>query len=388
MNFYLFDTRNKFLCRAGLLLAVSGFLFCILLAAQGFIVGGAHGFKDSSWSKLPVFEVQTREITNFYQAVGSVRPWQEPVISARVQARVKEVLVSPGDRVQAGDLLIKLDDRELKSRLKQAEHNLQATTVSMNRIQEEIAGARARLQEARSEYERIQKLYVRDMASAQELDRARSAYLQARAGHEQARTSLQEARANKNSLQEKVSELEVMLGHTRIQAPGRAEVVKKYVDPGDMAAPGKPLLQVQTRHMLRMEALVPERLLHRVELGKSLQVHVPALDMQFKGQVQEIEPAADPAGRNFLVKLALEHEHPGLYPGMFARMRMPVDKEEMLLIPESSVRRIGQLATVQVLEDQELRSRHVRLGREIDSFLEVLSGLEPGEIIKSRPERE
>ena len=226
------------------------------------------------------------------------------------------------------------------------------------------------------------------MASAQELDRARSAYLQARAGHEQARTSLQEARANKNSLQEKVSELEVMLGHTRIQAPGRAEVVKKYVDPGDMAAPGKPLLQVQTRHMLRMEALVPERLLHRVELGKSLQVHVPALDMQFKGQVQEIEPAADPAGRNFLVKLALEHEHPGLYPGMFARMRMPVDKEEMLLIPESSVRRIGQLATVQVLEDQELRSRHVRLGREIDSFLEVLSGLEPGEIIKSRPERE
>ncbi len=339
-------------------------------------------------SSLETFQVQTREITNYYQAVGSIRPWHEPSIEALVQARIQEVLVQPGDRAQPGELLIRLDDREFKSRLNQARHDLEANQAALSRIREEISEARAALEEAEPEFQRLKKLYEQDVATQQELDRAKSAYFQARARHEQALISLQEARATQESLREKIRELEIKLEYTEIRAPGKAEVVKTKVEPGDTAAPGKTLLRVQTRHLLRMEALVPERVITHINMDQQIRLRVDALDKSLEGKVREIEPAADPAGRNFLVKVAIDHQNPDLYPGMFARMHVPVEKEKMILVPEDAIRRIGQLPTVHVIRDQETRTRHVRLGREIDGYLEVLSGLEPGEEIKVWPTRD
>ncbi len=381
MTFRPFLHIRKILFRMAFVLTVVGACFGGLAVAGG----SSCGSSSSDCDDCRTVQAQTREITNFHQAVGSIGPWYEPVLSSQVRARIKEIPVRPGEEVEPGQVMVKLEDREFRSRLAQAEKELEAVTASLDRIQQEIAEAQARLEEVRADFQRRQELHVRGAVTDQELDRARSAFSQARAAHEQALVRLREARANREGLQARVSELETVLEHTRIRAPVRAQVVKRMVDPGDIADPGKPLLRIQTRHLLRMEALVPERLMSGIELGDRFDVRVDALDLVLEGEVREIDPAAHPAGRNFMVKLGIDRDDPRLYPGMFARVRLPVDKEEMLLIPQDSVRRIGQLPTVQLLREEEVRSRHVRLGREINGYVEVLSGLEPGDRIKLEP---
>lgn len=363
-----------------------GLLWIVLLVVQNpfILVWAEEPSRDFSCWKDPlslVQEVQPIKITDYYQAVGSIQPLQETMISSQIQARVQKVLVRPGDRVSPGQELLILDDREFKSRLGQIRQELQAAQAAKQRTAQEVEAARVRLQEAEPNYERVSKLQEQGMASQQMLDRARSAFLQAKAGLEQAQMALQEAKAREQGLQEKVFELQVLLDYTRIKSQDLAEVVQRMVEPGDVVIPGRALLRLQSRHNLCMEAQVPEGLLQNVLFGRDYTVHVDPLDQDFQARVREVEPAADPGSRSFLVKLDLQQASKQLYPGMFARLMLDFGEQELLVVPFFAVRHIGQLETVQVLKQGKVSTRHVRSGRRIGDCVEILSGLEPGEKI-------
>lgn len=326
-----------------------------------------------------VFEAQARQIVNYYEAVGTIRPRQDPEISSQVQAEVLEVLVSPGDEVQAGELMIRLDDREYKSRLSQAMEQLQASGAAVKRVKQKAAEAKAHLDEVSQKHERYKDLYARDVISSHEYEKAASASYQATAGYEQSLMAIQEAVFNKVAAQEKTAELKILLDYTEIRAPGRAQVVQQMVYPGDMATPGKALLLLQSRHLLRMEAQIPERLVSRVGVGEEYEIRIDSLQKTFPAKVAEIVPRADAAARSFLVKLDLETVEGEVYPGMFARMFVPLEHDDVVLVPASAVNYTGQLQTVTVLEDGEARIRHVRVGRKIQEHIEILSGLNAGQ---------
>lgn len=354
-------------------------VLCLCLPAQGLAQDlDAAGICQSAPLAV-TYELKPVRFVEHYQAVGSIEPLRETRISSLVQARVQEVLVRPGDRVQPGQDLVLLDDKEFKSRLEQARQELQAARAARQGVKKEVQAAQARLQEKEPDYRRLSRLQAQDMASQQDLDRARSAFLQARAGLEQAKMALQEAEAREQVLQERIFELQIQLGYTRIQAQGRGEVVQRMVEPGDTAAPGEPLFRLQSSQDLRMEARVPEGLLQSLTLGREYSVYVDPLQQDFQARLSEIEPAADPNSRSFLVKLEIKQPDQDLYPGMFARLLIGLEPEELLLLPESAVRHAGQLATVQVLEEGTVSTRHVRLGKRTGGCVEVLSGLEPGE---------
>lgn len=326
-----------------------------------------------------VFEVRPRPTLNYYQAVGTIRPRHEPEISSQVQAVVLEVLVNPGDEVQPGELMIRLDDREYKSRLNQAMEKLQAAGAALKRAEQESVKARAFLDEVSGKHARYKKLYAGNVISSHEYEKAASVHHQAAADYEQSLTAIQEAGFNKVAAQEKTAELRILLDYTEIRAPERAEVVKKLVHPGDTASPGKILLLLQSRHLLRMEAQIPERLVSRISVGEEYEIRINSLQKIFKAKVAEIVPQADAAARSFLVKLDLESGEGEVYPGMFARMLVPLEQEETIFIPADAVHYMGQLQTVTVLEDGETSIRHVRTGRKIQEHIEILSGLNVGE---------
>ncbi|MFO8031494.1 MAG: efflux RND transporter periplasmic adaptor subunit [Desulfohalobiaceae bacterium] len=336
---------------------------------------------DAVCQRVPLalsYELKSIETTQHYQAVGSIQPLRKTRISSLVQARVQKVLVRPGDQVHPGQELVILDDREFKSRLKQSRQELQAAQAARQGAKQEVQAAQARLQEAEPDYRRLSSLQAQDMASQQDLDRARSAFLQAKAGLEQAKMGLQEAEAREQLLQERIFELSVQLDYTRIQAQEQAEVVQRMVEPGDTAAPGKALLSLQSRD-LRMEARVPEGLLQQVTPDREYTVHVDPLQQDFQARLTEIEPAADPGSRSFLVKLQIKQPGQDLYPGMFARLLLDLGQREQLLLPIAALRHVGQLPIVEVLENGRAKTRHVRLGQRIGGCVEVLSGLESGE---------
>ena len=299
------------------------------------------------------------EVAEIYEAVGTVRPRTETRVEAQVTAKIVRILAHPGDNVAKGDTLIVLDSRELTSRRDQARQALNAALAARD--------------QAASQHRRIMALFKEKAVTSQELERTDSERLQTQAAVLRARNMLEEA--------------EIALGYAEIRALEDAVVVERLADPGDLAFPGKPLLLVRTSGSLRLEALVREGLVSTMRPGRELEVAFPALDAQnarIQGMVEEVVPSADPRTRTFLVKVGLP-ALPGLYPGMFGRLLVPVETRPAVVAPSAAVRRVGQMETVRLLDGETWRDVFVTTGQPRPDagpkMVEILSGLDGGETL-------
>ena len=195
-----------------------------------------------------------REVTKDYieEAVGTLKAASRTEVSAKVLATIKEVTVSGGDLVDAGDVLIRLDHEEMQSREDQAEQALLMATA--NRKNAETAFARA------------QQLKERNVSSQSDYDAAVAQKDVAVAQEAQAQQAIEEAK--------------IILSYAEITAPKAGRVVDRLAEPGDTARPGEPLLVIYDAESLRLEAPVLEKLAVQLKIGDKLMVHVDALDRE------------------------------------------------------------------------------------------------------------
>lgn len=325
-------------------------------------------------------------IPEFFEAVGTVRPMTETLIGAQVSARILRITVRPGDAVQKGDLLLLLDEAALEARLDQTRQGLRAAEARASQARQQIAAAEAGLEQAESHYRRIQAYMASDAATAQDLEQAEAGYRRARAGLAQANDAFQEAESGIKAAQEEVRAARIHLGYARIEAPAPGQVAGRLAEPGDLALPGKPLIILQTRDLLRLEAQVREGLMGQIAVGQQVTCEINALSRTLEAQIQEIVPAADPATRTFVVKADLPPD-PDLFPGMFGRLLIPVQERQAVLVPGAALRRVGQLDMVLARMDGVWQEILVRPGRILGDRVEILSGLKGGEILALREER-
>ena len=359
-------------------------LFVVLAACVLAACGSDAPSPDESASSFKPLSTVTAErvpLPRLHEAVGTVKAKTGVRVEAQVTGRVLEVLVRPGDKVAAGDRLVVLDNQESQARLERS-RQARASASSMTRqALDGLAAARAGYAKAESTYKRMNTLFEQKVVTAEEVEKAESAYLQAKAGLGQAEQGVAAAEARVREAGKVIEEAEIGLGYTTITAQEAGDVAKRLVEPGDLAFPGKELLSLQTGGSLQLEAMVRESLIGRVKLQDALSVKVTALgDETLSGVVAEIEPLADPVTRSFLVKVRLP-EVPGLYPGMFGRLMVPLGQEEVVLVPEEAVTRVGQLETVMVRSGKDWQPVYVRTGEKLDGRVEVLSGLSGGEIL-------
>ena len=319
-------------------------------------------------------QASIEKITEFYEAVGTIRPKRETQIEAQVMGKIVDVLVRPGDAVDKGQRLIVLDSRQIEARLAQARQGLASAKSKRKQAEQALVAAKAAFKEAESAFNRTKTYFEEQAATAQELERVESGYLQARAALQRAEEALSEAGAGVLQAEKVVEEARIGLGYTQIVSPKDGQVAKRLAEPGDLAVPGKPLLVLQTRGTLRLEALVREGLIHRVAPGTELEVVVNALGKSFEGTVEEVVPSADPATRTFLVKVGLP-EDVDLLPGMFGRLLVPFKDRNVILVPKKAIKRIGQLEVVTVEAQGRWQRIFVKTGRVIGDKVEVLSGL-------------
>jgi multidrug efflux pump subunit AcrA (membrane-fusion protein) len=361
---------------AGLLLAA------LLAGCGGDIAPGQGEASDSGYEPESTAQAVTEEVRVFSEAVGTVRARTDIRVEAQITARVLEVNVTPGTDVGKGDTLVVLDARAAESRLEQARQRLESARSGRRQAQRTVAAAQAAFNKAKSTYERMKKLRSEQVITEEEVEQAETAYLQARAELNRAQAATEGASADVEQAEKAVQEAEISLDYTTITAQEAGEVAKRFVDPGDLAFPGKQLLTLQTGGSLRMEAQVREGLIGRLQLGQRVPVVVEALKPQerLEGIVEEIEPLADPTTRSFVVKASVP-ERPGLYPGMFGRLLVPMDMRAAVMIPEEAVTRVGQLETVMIRTPDGWQRVHVRTGEQRDGLVEVLSGLEGGETV-------
>lgn len=425
-----------------------------------------------SQSDAPVI----REVT------GTVHPEFSAMVSAKLLSRIVEVPVREGDAVRKGQILVKLDSRDLQAQVGVASAQVQATQANLrnahtalemeesasaarvNQAEAAVAQARAALRAAQSqldlalagprEQERLQAKLAVDQAKAQldlaerdydrmaaleregavskkQLDQARAArdvakaqydtavqaeliaregtrneqvraareaVRQAEAGVRQAEAAHKEAVAARLRVKVRSDEIrgaEAQLGQARaslalaqttagyatVTAPFDGLVAQRMVDPGATAAPGVPLLEVVGGQM-RLEATVPESVLPAIQIGTSVPVVIDATGVgEVVGKVVEISPKGDPGSHVFVVKIGLPAGTTAKV-GMFGRARFEIARRPRLLIPSDSTwEREGLHYVLAVNEQGFARLRMVTIGDRFGDRVEALSGVNSGDRI-------
>ncbi|MGX2041547.1 efflux RND transporter periplasmic adaptor subunit [Methylocaldum sp. MU1018] len=297
-------------------------------------------------------KVVRKEIERVFAWPGTVAARTVAQIAAKVPGRILDIAARAGDRVERGQVLARLDQREIRARLGQARAAL--------------AAAEAQAGRARADARRLQNLYDKEAATRQDLDAVLAAARTAEAQARKARDAVREAESSQ--------------AETVLRAPFDGVIVERRLEPGDMALPGAPILVLQESQRLRIESAVPANCAGLVKLGEELKVRIANPESELRAAVDEIRPAVDPKTRTVLVKARLP-EDSGVQPGAFGWLYQPCGQDEALLVPVSAVNRVGQLESVRLVIDGRARLRLVRTGKRHDGQIEILSGLDEGDTV-------
>jgi RND family efflux transporter MFP subunit len=289
------------------------------------------------------------------EVYGIVQPAQQAAVSSRVVGPVVALDVQAGATVRRGAGLLRIQPEAVEGQVAQA--------------QGALAQAQAALALAERNFQRYQALHDERAASDVELDMARMQ-------HEQAEGAVRQAEGALQSVQSIADEAVV-------RAPFDARVVNTLVEVGDLAAPGRPLVQVESLAGRQIWLSVRAADIGRLAVGDGVGVRLDhRTDLgEMAGRVAEIVPAADPSTHTFTVKVDLgDVQAPS---GLSGRARMPGDVIERLVVPRPAVHHRGGLQLVLVrADDGTSRTRAVTTGGELDGDrIEVLSGLSAGDTV-------
>jgi len=286
------------------------------------------------------------------EAVGSAAPLLSSTLSTKLMATVSSVHVQAGDRVQRGDLLVSLDVRDIDAKASQASGNLQ--------------GAEAMLADAEVQVARMRALYADSAAPKAQLDAAEAGLARARAAVLGARGGVAEAAAVRE--------------YGAIRAPFDGVVTQRFVDPGAFAAPGAPLVMVQQSGSLRVTALVPPAAAMRVARGAKVEVSIEGIATT--GTIEGV--VAAPSGGLYTVNVIVANPDGAFASGGSATVLLPGGERTVRLIPANAVTREGDLTGVLVRANDVTERRWVRLGRSRGAYVEVLSGVNAGDMVMVR----
>jgi RND family efflux transporter MFP subunit len=288
---------------------------------------------------------ENRDVSQLEPVVGTVQAGLKSSVEAKINARVEKFLVSLGQNVNSGDLLIELDSRDL--------HNRADQTV-MKRDQ------------AARDFERLRKLKASNAVSEQQFEEAQTNAQVTKAAAEDAVTAL---------------------SYAKILAPYKGVITKKLADAGDMTSPGKPLLEMEDPTALRLEIEVPEALITNLTLNSSIKVEIGSPAVAYSAKVIEISPTADPNSRTFLVKADLPSSN-SIRSGLFGRAFISAGQKATVTVPRSAILKRGQLELAYVAQSGHAALRLVKTGRILNDDVEILSGLSAGEKVVRSPSQD
>ncbi len=328
---------------------------------------------------VTVAKVTMAGLADTFEAGGVVQARTTATVAARILAPVREVRVAPGDRVRAGQVLVVLDGRDLGAYARGARSAALAAGQGATAAAAEQQAADAALALARATHGRIAALQTKRSATLQELDEAIAALGAAEARAAGAAARAQQAVSGVDSARAASEAAGTTESFARIMAPFDGVVTEKMVEPGNMAAPGTPLLRVEDTRGFRLDVRVDESRVGQIALGASVPVSFDAgtggATTTVTGTVTEIQRAVDADARAFLVKITLP-ETAGLRSGMFGRARFAGRARLALTVPAGAVVRRGQVTSVFVVEKGVARVRLVNV-----SGTEVLAGLSEGDVV-------
>ncbi len=359
--------------------------------------------------------VDRATITGTVVYTGSVAPFNEEDIYPRVTGQIIEMRVYPGDRVEKGQVVARLDDVELSSRVREAEAMLATAQANRAQMEADLAAARQgivqmekelAMAEAESGYQQLvaardEQLLAKGAIAQQEAENSRAMAAASRAKVEAARAKLEQARAMEASARKKIEAADAMIaqskavvrtaeivrGYADILAPSSGYVVKRLVAPGVLVQPGMAILKTTQVDKVRLQANVGEKDLPLIRIGSPVAVITTGNSLPpFRASVTSVFPFVDQGARTAVVEAVVDNTARRLLPGQYVQMQFVTgERKDALTVPRGAVARMAGKATVWVLKgEDQVEPREVATGLESPERVEILKGLESGERVVAR----
>jgi RND family efflux transporter MFP subunit len=322
----------------------------------------------------------------FGEAVGTVRANNIAAVAPQVMGRVTSLPVAEGVRVGKGALLATIDDTQVRAQLMAAEAMVAEAEGGREEAERSIAQAEAGKSLAEKTYERFRKLNEEKVITPQEFDEVEVKRTVAVKEYERSLDKRAQAVAKIAQAKAQADAARAMLSYTRVTAPFPGVVTEKRADAGSMAVPGVPIVVLEDTGRYRLEASVPETYLGTLKVGSRVRVVLGTPPgKEIPGTVSEVVPQVDPESRTFTAKVDLPAGG-ALRTGMFGRVLFPTGKEDVLVVPQRAISRVGGYdALYTVTADNVARLVMVTTGKSFGDEVEILSGIEPGARVAISP---
>jgi RND family efflux transporter MFP subunit len=377
-----------------------------MICAGALAIGLASCSESAKEARTPVADearsvkvatATLRPLERFLTVSGTLAAQEEATLSVKVPGRLEKVAVDLGSMVRRGDLIAQVERRDYELRLKQSKAAVAEARAAVglslegreeNTSVETIATvkqARAVLDEAVKNRERVQRLSREGISSKSEVDAVDAVHAVAMARHE---TAVEEARTRLAVLAQRRADLDVaqqQLIDTSILAPFDGAIQSRTASPGEHLQLGTPVASLVRLDPLRLRLEVPERESVLVQVGQSVRLAVEGNSNVFRGTVARVSPAITEQNRMLMIEADVPVQ-PGLRPGLFVRAQVVVkENEPALCVPADALIVFAGIEKVIAVEEGKARERTVIAGRRAAGWVEIVSGLKPKDVVVLAP---
>jgi RND family efflux transporter MFP subunit len=377
-------------------------LFLLLLLTG---ISGCSGAKSDATSQaeaapapaapvaVDTAKVEIREVQRSVEAVGTLDPNEEVIVTNQVEGIVDNLFVDLGDSVRAGQPLAQLDTRELELAVHQQQAALQQELARLGLADanasvdeattSQVRQAEATFAEAKIRLDRTKKLTVEGVVPKQMLDEQQARYDVAEATVRSSHETVRNIRATISARKAALSLAEKKLADARITAPMAGFVKDRQVSRGQFLRLNSPVVTIVQNSPIKLKVDVPENAVAFVRAGGQVHFEVDAFpDRVFEGRISRLAPSVDQQSRTLKLEALVNNTDGALKPGFFARVNIQTDrKDKALIVPADSLLNFAGLEKLFVIEGGKVVERIVRSGVRMGNEVEIVEGVKEGDLV-------
>jgi len=389
----------------------------LLLVGVGVFIASCGGSKanvrkeEAANAQPVVVEVTTaaaikRDLPRFFEATGSLAGDQQTDVAPQTAGKVVAVGVDIGSQVRRGQVLVRLDDAELKLHVDQAAAQVEQAKAAVRQAEEkiglrpgqafdpnrvaEVAAARVTLELAEKNLVRASKLIESGDVSRSFYDEQRARRDQLKEQYEVALAQARQnfagvdvARTNVANAQAQLALARKSLSYAVIPAPIDGYVAERTADLGEYVSPQQKVVTIVRTNPLRIRIDIPEQAIPEVRTGQSVSITTSAWpDRNFSGRVARIAPNVSATSRTLTVEAEIENSSGALKPGQFATVRILQERAEpAVLVPARAVVTDAGVSRVYVIKNGHAEQRLVQTGQADGDLIEIKNGIAADELV-------
>ncbi|XPV69946.1 MAG: efflux RND transporter periplasmic adaptor subunit [Halarcobacter sp.] len=238
---------------------------------------------------------------NALEISGTIISDNEKIITSRYMGFIKNVYVNEGDFVNKGELLYEIDSSNIDSNKKEAQLNIQILENNLNNLQ--------------INYDRYKRLYKKDLVPKYDV--------------EQLKLKLENVKNMLKIAKAKLKEVKQQYQYLKIKAPNNGLILKKSIKSGEMAMPSSPAMILSDLSSLKVKAEIAESFLNSIKIGQSVDLYIESIDFKTKGEILAIFPNTQNMTHTFILKIGFDTKNRRIYPGMYSKIFMKVDQDNV-----------------------------------------------------------